>query len=224
VTIVVGIVAHTSRAETARVLRRAVGASVCVFDDGSLRCEGNHIAVLNELSYRHADWCVVLEDDAQPVNNFRVHVKEALLHAPAPVVGLYLGTGNPSGAAQRTIGVAVRAAIERDWAWIVGDCLIGSVGYALRIRHAADLLADINGREGELPLRISRWAQSRDVPVCYTRPSLVDHADGEPVDCAMLAPGGRRGERRAWDYGTRKRWDTPAMVLGVVPGWSRPDA
>jgi hypothetical protein len=217
VSIAIGIVAHVSRAATARALRNDVGAVALNVDDGTLACEGNHIAVLRALAYRHVDWCVVLEDDAWPVRDFRTQVKNALAHAPAPVVGLYLGYGNPSGETQRVTGLAARTAKEQGKAWIVGDCLIGSVGYAVRIRMVEPMLDDISQRGEELALRITRWAQSWNVGICYTAPSLVDHADGVPID----GPMHRRSERKAWYCGTRSNWDTGNVVLGYCPGWSR---
>jgi hypothetical protein len=219
-TIAIGIVAHDSRLEAVRLLRRSVAAVVTNVDDGSLGCEANHIAVLRALAYRHVDWCVVLEDDAQPVKDFRAHLAAALAFAPAPIVGLYLGYGNPSGETQRQSGNAARTAISEGKAWIVSDCLIGSVGYALRIRMIEPLLRDIETRGEELPLRISRWAQARSIGICYTQPSLVDHADGEPIDCSMGARP--RGERKAWNCGIRHGWDTGAVRMGHCPGWSAP--
>jgi hypothetical protein len=219
VSIVIGVVAHQSRKETAQQLRRDVGGAVCSFDDGTLGCEGNHIQVLRALARRHVDWCVILEDDAIPCKDFRQRVKEALPFAPAPIVGLYLGTGNPSGAVQRTIGVAVRAAAEKNAAWITSDCLIGSVGYAVRIRLITPLLAEIVNRDEELPLRISRWAQAAEISICYTQPSLVNHTDGPPVGFT----GGARSERRAWNFHPRtlRNWDTKAVQLGDCGMWSR---
>ena len=217
--IAVGIVAHESRAQMAGALRRDTGAVVCNIDDGTLGCEGNHLVVLRALMYRHVDWCVILEDDAVPVKDFRFHVKRALTYAPAPIVGLYLGCGNPSGETGRQSGLAARTAKEKNKAWIVGDCLIGSVGYAVRIRLVEPMLDDLAQRGDELPMRISRWAQGRSFDVCYTSPSLVDHADGDPAgDCTLGRP---RGERRAWNFGVRADWDTAVVALGYCPGWSK---
>lgn len=223
--IVIGIVAHESRAAAAAKLRQSVGAVVVNRDDGTLGCEGNHIVVLRQLAARHNDWCVVLEDDAIPVRDFRVHVKAALACAPAAIVGLYLGTGNPSGVPGRAVGEAVRTALKKDRAWITGDCLIGSVGYAVRVRLITAMLAGITGRVGEeLPLRISRWAQETGMTVAYTQPSLVNHLDGVPIGFSEAEFAALRGtagaERKAWSFGVRKDWDTPAVALGNCGIWS----
>lgn len=219
-----GVVAHAQREARAVKLLCTVGATAYHLDDGTLKCEGNHIEVLSQLAHfkvRSVDdvWAVVLEDDAVPVPDFRKYLCRALQHAPAPVVGLYLGHGNPSGEVQRRIRPAIMAAEEKDYAWITADCLIGSVGYAVRFELVKDLVADIAGRDEELPLRISRWAQLRDIGICYTQPSLVNHDDSDSVNCYWRPAN--YTVRKAWKYGTRENWQTPAVQLGAIPRWSR---
>jgi hypothetical protein len=219
--IVIGVVGHESRRSNAELLASNVGAGVINIDDGTLKCEGNHLRVLGELNRRAMAidncWCVVLEDDAEPVAGFPHHLQRSLRHAPSPVVGFYIGTGNPSGEAQRQIRQAVVRAEESRRAWITGDCLIGSVGYAVHDHVIDDMLAFIENRDDEeLPLRISRWAQRRGHQICYTQPSLVDHRDDDPVQ--RCAPG--RRPRKAWKYGTRENWDTGSVQLGYIPRWS----
>lgn len=221
--VVIGIVAHQSRRAQTAMLETNVNALTSSVDDGSLGCEENHLKVLRELNresmHMPDSWVVVLEDDAVPVAGFNHHLARALKHAPSPVVGLYLGTGNPSGEAQRQIRQAVVSAQERRCAWIAADCLIGSVGYAIRDHAIDDLLTFIDEQERqneELPLRISRWAQRRCIDISYTQPSLVNHADGDPVN---PVPPGRR-DRRAWSYGVRDNWDTGTVRLGHIPKWS----
>ena len=206
-TVAVGIVARRSRIDAARELRHETGAVVTDF-------ENSHVAVLDRLSRRHVDFCVVLEDDAVPVTGFRFHVKQALLHAPAPIVGLYLGSETHRG----TSAAAARTARDRDLAWITADCLTTTVGYAIRIRLIGPLLADIAGRDGNLALRITRWAQQHHHPICYTAPSLLDRTAPPPLDCGL----GRRSTAKAWHVGTRTTWDTTAVPLGYCPGWSQP--
>jgi hypothetical protein len=232
-----GVVAHKTREQQANLLAEEVGAVVCNVDDGRLGCADNHLQVLGLLSLLDADWCVVLEDDAIPVPNLLFHVKHALAHAPAPVVGLYLGSGNPSGQPQRRIRQAVVAAQvgsepsgrtdNEGWAWITADCLIGSVGYAIRASLVDGMVGDLAYRAGEFPLRLSRWAQEWDIGVCYTVPSLVDHDDGVPIGYTAeefqrlrqtRVPG---VWRKAWCFGTREGWDTPAVPLGFCDVWSR---
>lgn len=213
--VTIGVVAHESRLERAETLILGLQAEAAYVDDGTLGCAGNHQVVLRQMDDPNTEWRVVLEDDAVPVHGFRGHVRRALAHAPAPVVGFYLGTGNPSGEVQIQIRQAVVAAKERRLAWIVGDCLIGSVGYAVHDGFCDEMLDYIWDRDEELPLRISRWAQARGVEVCYTCPSLVDHDDTDTVDGPAV-----RSERRAWAFGVPGNWDTPSVRLGHCPKWS----
>lgn len=219
--IVVGVVAHYTRRSMAKALADTVGAVTCREDDGTLQCEGNHIEVLRTLNQAALPnpntWCVVLEDDAQPVRAFTHHLQRALRHAPAPVVGLYLGGGNPSGETARQVRQAAVRAMDSRKAWIVGDCLIGSVGYAVADYLMDDMIDFIDKRVEELPKRISRWVQRRSLQVAYTQPSLVDHGDYEPI---KPAPPGRAA-RRAWNYGLPpSTWDTGVVQLGHCPDWS----
>ena len=217
--LVVGVVAHESRRETAQEVADKAGALIVSFDDGAMGCAGNHAALLHMLAQAGADWSVVVEDDAQPVDDFPVHVERALAFTPAPIVGLYLGTGNPSGQPQRQIRAASIVAARRDLAWIIADCLIGSVGYAIRTSLIEGMLPEIAERAEEWPLRVTRWAQDWGIQVAYTVPSLVDHADLEPVG---HPPGAPRSIRRAWKHGTRRNWNTAAVPLGYCNEWSTP--
>ncbi len=223
---VIGIVAHHQRAEMATKLAHQVDADIICWDDGKhvgdhvAGCAATHLTVLAELAGTTAEWACILEDDAVPAADFRKHAAKALEYAPAPVVGLYLGTGHHSSETQRNAELAVTAAQERNCGWILADCLIGSVGYAVRANKLTNMIASITDREEELPLRISRWAQARNIPICYTQPSLVDHDDSESVGRPWRGPG--FPARRAWSHGTRKCWCTGSVTLGHCPVWSAP--
>lgn len=219
----VGVVAHPERREMATKLAEAVGADTISWDDGTrgdtlTRCAAGHIRVLSGLREIDAPWVCVLEDDAIPVDDFLFHVKHALERTPARLVGLYLGTSGLTET-QAQIKRAVAAAKDTSRAWILADCLIGSVGYVVESWLLPDIIGFIEGRsKEELPLRISRWAQARRFDVAYTQPSLVDHNDGDSVGKPFRAPGFPK--RRAWSYGTRHNWDTPTVKLGHCPIWS----
>lgn len=216
------VVAHPDRRKAAEDLAAEVDARITW--DGQrhqgernhlIGCAENHLRALHMLAASQDRWAVVLEDDARPVTEFRRHLEAALRYAPAPLVGLYLGTaGNPAGQTQQQI----RRAVGEAQAWIVADCLIGSVGYAVHRDLIDDLTAFVDDREEELPLRISRWAQARGHDVCYTQPSLVDHTDVETIGRPWRGPA--RVPRRAWNFGTRECWCTPAVRLGPCPIWS----
>jgi hypothetical protein len=224
----IGIVAHVNRADMASELQEKVDAEVIQIDDaefvslneGARRCAENHMRVLSLLHDLAAgpEWCIVLEDDAVPVPGFRTEAAAALQDAPAPIVGLYLGQGNPSGQVQRDI----RQVIDHAEAWITADYFIASVAYAIKANLIPSMLDFIGGRDEELPLRISRWAQDRDLLTAYTHPSLCNHADLESV----IYPGIPLAERQklprvAWEWGTRRNWNTHAVHLPPEPQWSR---
>jgi hypothetical protein len=225
----IGIVAHVNRTDMASDLQRKTAAEVIKVDDaefdsileGTRRCAENHIRVLELLHDLAAgnEWCVVLEDDAVPVPGFRTELAAALSSAPSPVVGLYLGMGNPSGQIQRDI----RQALDRAGAWITADYFISSVAYAIRANLIPPMLAFIKQRDEELPLRISRWVQDQGTLTAYTHPSLCNHADTESV----IYPGIPLQERRklprvAWEWGTRRSWNTEAVHLPPEAKWSQP--
>jgi hypothetical protein len=216
-TVAIGMVAHTQREERAEKVCGDIDADVCNIDDGTLGCEDNHLEVLNQLKEKRkrSEWVVVLEDDAVVIDDFRNEVGRALASAPAPIVGLYLGTGNPSGETQRQI----REAVTRSQGWILGDALIGGVGYAIRRDLLKDIIDGITDRKEELPLRISRWAQQHKILIAYPQPSLVDHQDIDPVGKPHRGP--HYLPRKAWNFGPpRANWQQPAVQLGTCPGWS----
>lgn len=221
----IGVVAHISRLKMAGELTEEVCADVFALDhitpadpeDGMRRAALNHRSVLRSLSdlAGPGEWCVVLEDDAVPVAGFRGHVENALACAPTPVVGLYLGRGNPSGEVQRQ----VRQGLTLTKAWLTADFFISSVGYAIRRGMAAGLVAwcDTVDDEGdEWPRQVSRWAQDNFLLTSYTNPSLVDHADAESV----ISPTWAAADRKAWSVGARSDWTGRVYRLGHCPGWS----
>jgi hypothetical protein len=241
--VLTGVVGHINRGDAAKNLCRAAQGGVVSLDDGSMGCEANHLAVLAWLkeSAQQADelhaqwskdgdwkpglidstWFVVLEDDAQLVPDFPQHLEAALACAPSPLVGLYMGSGNPSGAVQRTLLPAIKEAQRLGRAWLEADWFISAVGYAVQRYLVDDLLDYVEDRADEWPLRITRWAQERDIATSYTCPSLVNHADGQ----SMISPTRKVGQlkRRAHTWGVPGRWDTPAIAIRSdnCPPWSR---
>lgn len=223
----VGIVAHIKRDEEAHALMDRVGGDVINVDNGEFfsiwecirRCAENHITVLtrlHDLAIKD-EWCVVLEDDSIPVPAFRTQAAAALACAPTPLVGLYLGQGNPSGDVQRNIRVALDAA----QAWLTADFFIASVAYAIKANYIADLIDYIRPRDEELPLRITRWSQERGILTSYTRPSLIQHTDKDSVIYPDLPEAERRKMPRvAHEFGSRENWKTAAVRIANSANWS----
>lgn len=209
--IAIGVVAHVKRLEQATDLVEKVGAVEWNVDDGSLGCNGNHLAVLKMLRRNNpnADWLCVLEDDAQPVDDFNAQLSMALKAAPTQLVSLYLGTSNPIHW-QDAIGRAIACAE----AWIVGTHLLHAVGYCINATLIDTIIETLDGQSSRpIDEQISQWVYPHHVFVGYTCPSLVDHEDGEPVITKRLDGQPRVNPRKAWKVGTRANWRSKSVLL-----------
>lgn len=209
--IAIGIVAHKDRLEQATDLVERAGAVEWNIDDGTLGCNGNHAAVLKMLRKNNpkADWYVVMEDDAEPVEDFVAQLPLALKAAPSHIVSLYLGTSNPvhwQPAIERAIACAE--------AWIVGTHLLHGVAYCID-STLIDTIIDHIEPSSFRPIdeQISNWAYPNHAFISYTHPSLVDHADGEPVIKVRADGAPRTKPRRAWRTGTRTTWRSKSILL-----------
>lgn len=213
----IGVVAHQSRTRQAHALHDKVGAAYMCMDDGTLGCEANHRRAWQKLSRNPTLWALVLEDDAVPINNFPAEAEKALQAAPTPIVSLYRGhhVNNPE-----CENHGLRASQRADTAdahWIVADNLLHAVAVAVHTELVPAMLDHI----AELPPRfpideaISHYARSINTKVCYTWPSLVDHADTESV----ILKHHRRDKlprpkgRTAYRTGTRPVWTSETVNL-----------
>lgn len=223
----IGIVGHISRSDEAHALLERLDADVLKMDDSDFfsiwdatrRCAENHIRVLTHLhsiADGPQDWLVIVEDDAIPVPGFRTEASAALRCAPTELVCLYLGTGNPSGNIQR----GIREAIGTPGPWFTADFFVGAVGWAVRSHLVPDLLKDIERRDDELPLRVTRWSQKRGILTSYTRPSLVDHLDIDSTIASMPTHERAKMPRKAWEFGSRQNWEGRPVMLPRDPEWS----
>jgi GR25 family glycosyltransferase involved in LPS biosynthesis len=207
----IGIVAHKDRLEQATELVEKVNAVEWNVDDGTLGCNGNHLTVLKMLRRNNPgkEWYVVLEDDAQPVDDFEAQLAMALKAAPTQVVSLYLGTSNPIHWQD-----AIARAVSCAEAWIVGTHLLHAVGYCVNAA-IIDTLIDHIEPNSPRPIdeQISQWVYPHHVFVGYTCPSLVDHADGEPIIQKRLDGAPRVNPRKAWKVGTRSNWRSKSVLL-----------
>jgi len=205
----IGVVAHLARAGQAKHLAREVKADFISIDNGMLGCDDNHTAVQHHLANIPSTWSVVLEDDAQPVNGFRLQLQQALVMAPSPVVSLYLGRKNPVHW-QNRMKRAIKHAQAEDASWIISTHLLHGVGYAIKTSLLPSLLA----HDSDLPCdqHIGHWARQFGHTIAYTHPSLVDHAD---TDTLVNHPDGkpRLKGRKAWTTGTRKEWTSRAVTM-----------
>lgn len=205
----IGVVAHTSRAPQAKALAKQVQAAFISIDNGILGCDDNHEAVQLHLANLPSTWSVVLEDDAQPVDDFRHQIEACLPMSPSPIVSFYLGKKRPPHW-QTRIKRALADAKTVNASWLVSTHLLHAVGYAIR----TDLLPSLLDHITALPVdqHIGNWARQYGHLISYTNPSLVDHSDGPTI---VDHPDGqpREAGRKAWAIGGRDHWTSTSSPL-----------
>ncbi|ALB71034.1 hypothetical protein [Cronobacter muytjensii] len=184
------IVAHHSRHEQAKKLAESLDGYLLV-DENSSGANWNH--------YRALQWAaeqscrvVVLEDDALPVEGFQTIVTEWLTRFPDSLISFYLGTGRPPQY-QLEIATKLIAADRERTDHITMQRLVHAVCYSVPPKL--------------IPKVVSRWDASKPADyaigdacgglVIYACSSLVDHADGLPVEKHPDRQQ-RRERRRAW--------------------------
>lgn len=184
------VVGHVSRIVHAQRLAAMLDAHLLI-DDGNHGANWNHRRAL-EWAAEQTCRVVVLEDDAIPVPLFAELVVDWLARFPEALVSFYLGTGRPP---QYQIQIAERLIVadKTQADYITLPRLIHGVCYSVPPQHIERVL--------------SRWDSSKPADyavgdayggaVVYPCYSLVDHADGEPVERHPdSAP--RTERRRAW--------------------------
>lgn len=213
--IAIGVVAHIDRQKQIRYLTDKVHPEVIEVDDGTLGAAGNHAATLLALSRTSAEWLLLLEDDALPVENFRYQIGQALEVAPSPLVSAYLGTGYP----QQWQGRIVEA-LGQGTSWIMCRRLLHGVCYAVRRDRVDSLIVrmmDLSHRRYGTDDAISKWALENGVLVSYTSVSLVDHEDSPTVHGVRYALGhishARNRPRHAHRVGIPLTWDDSSYTM-----------
>ena len=184
------VVGHVSRIVHAQRLAAMLDAHLLI-DDGNHGANWNHRRA-REWTAEQTCRVVVVEDDAMPVDLFFTSVTSWLNRFPESLVSFYLGTGRPP---QYQMQVAERLIVADKTRsdFITLPRLIHGVCYSVPPQHIERVL--------------SRWDSSKPADyavgdayggaVVYPCYSLVDHADGEPVERHPdSAP--RTERRRAW--------------------------
>jgi GR25 family glycosyltransferase involved in LPS biosynthesis len=211
----IGIVAHTARAEQALTLAQTLGAYINI-DDGTLGCDGNHKKVWAHLYNETSDdWLIVLEDDAVPVDDFLTQAEAALAAAPTPVVSFYLGRHHiPTIDWEQRKQEAILRADIADAHWITTNHLLHAVAVAIRRDYLVSMYRHLETLPLVLPIdeAITHWMHNRGVAMSYTWPSLVDHADQPTLfrhpDKLPRPPG-----RVAYRTGTHTTWTDKAVTM-----------
>ena len=184
------VVGHHSRKGHAQRLAALLDAHLLI-DDGNHGANWNH---RRALEWAACQLCrvVVLEDDAMPVPLFAELVVDWLTRFTDDMLSFYLGTGRPPQY-QMQIAERLIVADKTQADYIMLPRLIHGVCYSVPLHHIERVLA--------------RWDCSKPADyavgdayggaVVYPCYSLVDHADGEPVERHPdSAP--RTERRRAW--------------------------
>lgn len=184
------VVGHHSRTGHAQRLAALLDAHLLI-DDGNHGANWNHRRAL-EWAAEQTCRVVVVEDDAMPVDLFFTSVTSWLKRFPDYLMSFYLGTGRPPQY-QMQIAERLIVADKTQADYITLPRLIHGVCYSVPPQHIERVL--------------SRWDSSKPADyavgdayggaVVYPCYSLVDHADGEPVERHPdSAP--RTERRRAW--------------------------
>ncbi|WP_194205802.1 hypothetical protein [Superficieibacter sp. 1612_C1] len=184
------VVGHHSRHRQALRLAKSLGA-VLLIDSGDNGANWNH---RRALKWAASQSCrvVVLEDDAQLVSGFVRHVTDWLARFPENMLSFYLGTGRPPQYQMQIAEQLIKSDRMRS-DYITLPRLIHGVCYSVPPQHIGRVLA--------------RWDSNKSADfavgdayggsVIYPCWSLVDHADGEPVERHPDAAP-RTERRRAW--------------------------
>jgi hypothetical protein len=153
----------------------------------------------------------VLEDDAQPVDDFTHQLEQALQASPEPIVSLYMGRMKPEKW-QAPMQAAITEANTTGAHWITTNAAIHAVGIAIHTTLIPDLL---KYWRDWLPAdqAISSWTRRTNRHIAYTHPSLINHLDIPTVikrrqDGMTRTPG-----RIAWHTGTHDEWNSAAVSM-----------
>jgi len=190
-TVAIGIVAQPARRDMAEELAKQVDADLIVVDEDGQGERWCHQEALRRLIKTGADWLVMLEDDALPVDDFLPKLATALEMEPPGIVSAYLGTGRWSGEHMEVHEPRLRAMIDHadmtGAKWITADRLWHAVAVAIPLTLAPAVLAYIENDGAHTDKAIGYWCIETRTPVHYCHPSLVDHADLEPIGFARKA-------------------------------------
>lgn len=196
------VVAHTSRDIQAKQLASQLNDCPITLDDGTLGAGRNHLKAWI-LANTHPDTthCLVVEDDAIPVDDIHTQMMEALTVAPSPVVSFYTGINRPP-----QWQIPIQAALGQNTEWLCCDEVLHAVALCIRADLIPDMCQTVENIRLPIDQAIGKWTRLRGIPVSYTNPSLFNHADGEPVITHRHDGQPRVAPRVAHRFGSRNRW------------------
>lgn len=190
------VVGHHSRRDRAEKLAVKLDAAL-VMDEGDRGSLTNHDAAWVAAHTADADYVAVLEDDAEPISDFRYHVEQALDHLPGPgAVSCYLGTARP-----RQGAVAQALSLADDASWLRSRSAWWGPALVLPAEHVRPMLMRVRHLHMPYDQRLSAYLRSVGLPCYYTLPSLVEHADGASLlrDCPLPRRAHRVGAPSGWN-------------------------
>lgn len=174
------IMAHPDRAHLVDELWASLGVRVPVHWDDEGPASGNSDRVWRtarggwNLANPHADWHVLIQDDAVLCADFLAGMERALEYVPEDaVVCPYLGQGGAVAHRWARIG---EEANRRGASWVLSSKLMWGVAICLPTRLIPEMIARADAMAG-VPddMRVAGWVQRRHAEVWYPWPSLVDH-------------------------------------------------
>lgn len=187
----IAIVAHHSRRAMANDLASELEADSIFMDEHSAGANANHLRALSWAA-EQSDRVIIIEEDALPVDGFRDKAQDWLTRFPDNLCSFYLGTGRPPQY-QMQIAERLIVADKTHADYITLSRLIHGVCYSVPPEHVQRVLSRWDNSKPADYAVGDAWGGSVIYP-CY---SLVDHADGEPVERHPdSAP--RTERRRAW--------------------------
>lgn len=184
------VVGHHTRLEHAQRLAAMLDALLLI-DDCNHGANWNHRRAL-EWAAEQACRVVVLEDDALPVHGFTEKITDWLARFPDDMLSFYLGTGRPPQY-QMQIAERLTVADKTRADYITLSRLIHGVCYSVPPEHVHRVLSRWDNSKPADYAVGDAWGGSVIYP-CY---SLVDHADGVPVE-RHPDSAQRTERRRAW--------------------------
>jgi len=198
VKIAIGVMAHRDRDRQAWNLFHAVEGDKFSMDGGSLGENANGDNVWRMLGETDADWCIVLQDDAVPIADFRKHAASVLAESPDTAVSFYVGTCMPRAYEVQT---AVERANDKKASFLEADNLLWGVAVAMRRERIGPFLEWAKHNKMPYDSRIGAYFNRTSTPVRYSWPSLVDHRDGPSIVDQYTSRKPRECERVAHRVG-----------------------
>lgn len=165
---------------------------------------------------------MVLEDDAVPIPEFHTQLAMALDKAPSPLVSLYLGRSRPAFRQDRIARALVGCShpgsgdvVDTSVPWVVHDRLLHCVAVVIRREIVADMhwaLPEHLALHPAIDQAITNYARQYNLPISYSVPSLVDHAD-EDSYALHTDINPTFGPRVAWITGKRESWSSAFKIM-----------